>query len=624
MCGIAGFVQRNGTAEREVLDRQLALMLHRGPDSIGSFGSGRALIGQTRLAVIDLVTGDPPVTNEDGDVGVALNGEIYNFHDLRANLMREGHRFRTTGDTEVLAHLAEDSDAEVMANRLDGMFAFAVWDERRERLWLVRDRLGKKPLYYWSDGQTLVFGSEIKSVLAHPRVPRRLNPNAIDPYLSVGYVPTPDTFYESIYSLPPGHVLTVESDLRVQLRRYWEPPVPGRDGVSFHDLSFSDASVKVRAELERAVRRRLVADVPLGAFLSGGLDSSAVVAIMANSSSHAVKTFTIGFENAEFDERTQARAVARALHTDHEEFVVKPDAAALLEEIVWHCDQPFGDSSALPTYLLSELTRRHVTVALAGDGGDELFAGYDRFRAALFARPLSRLPRVVHAGAGRVLELVERRRGSTHRSRAARFLRTAHLGLPDAYFEWCDFVLDQDRRRRVVPSGAGSDGAMRAAWEHSDGAEPLIRLLDLNLRTYLLDDLLPKVDRMSMAHALEVRSPFLDHHLVELALRLPVAYRLRAGTTKRVLRAAVRDLVPDQVLKRAKQGFGVPLDDWFRNDLRAFSRELLAGRGCRLADHVDKGEVASLLREHTSGAASHGHALWALAQLEVFLRRQQW
>ncbi|MDP1847037.1 MAG: asparagine synthase (glutamine-hydrolyzing), partial [Solirubrobacteraceae bacterium] len=402
MCGIAGALAF-GAAQAGRADAQLTCMAHRGPDAEGVFERGPGWVGQTRLAVIDLPHGDPPIANETGTVGVSLNGEIYNFRELRAGLSARGHTLRTDGDTEVIAHLAEELEPVALASALEGMFALAAWDEPRGRLVLARDRFGKKPLYYFRDGRRLVFGSEIKSVLAHPHVPRELRADVLPDYLALGYVPTPDTFFAGIHSVPPGHVLVAGTNGDVRLERYWAPRWPGADGVVRAGGGPAEQVAEVRRLLRAAVGRRLIADVPLGAFLSGGIDSSAIVGLMSELQSSPVKTFTIGFEGDDgFDERPFARAVAERHGTEHTEFVVKPDAAGLLERLVWHHDQPFGDSSALPTYLLSELTSRHVTVALCGDGGDELFAGYERFAAALaLARYERAVPRRARAAVAR-------------------------------------------------------------------------------------------------------------------------------------------------------------------------------------------------------------------------------
>jgi asparagine synthase (glutamine-hydrolysing) len=625
MCGIAGEIRLEGD-KSDHIDAEVGCLRHRGPDAQGVFTRGSAWVGQTRLAIIDLRTGDPPITNEEATIGVALNGEIYNFKQLRARLRSEGHTFATEGDTEVIAHLAETLEPAAVARELDGMFAFAVWDERRERLVLGRDRLGKKPLHYWSDGERLVFGSEIKSLLANPHVPRRLRADAIPAYLTFGYVPTPETFFEGIRSVPAGHVLVQERGRELRLERYWEPPIPGVDGIGHLDLAPAEAARRVRDLLEVAVERRRISDVPLGAFLSGGIDSSAVVGLMAGQSEQPVQTFTIGFEDTEgFDERPYARLVAQAHGTDHHEFVVHPAAVDLVERLVWYHDQPFGDSSAIPTFLLSEVTRQHVTVALSGDGGDELFAGYERFAAGLMAHRYAALPAPVRSLIRETAGLIP---GSASGGRAAkvhRFLAAAEQGLPDAFLSWISFVTAPDRAALFngTPDNWGVDD-YRAAWADSDGAHPLDRLLNLNLRTYLLDDLLVKVDRMSMAHGLEVRSPFLDPELLAFTTRLPPRMKARGLSLKRVLRAAVSDLLPPEILKRPKRGFGVPLDRWFRQDLRSYLDAMLGSPDASVRRHVRGGALDRLIAEHASGARDHGHSLWTLLTLEVFLRREGW
>jgi asparagine synthase (glutamine-hydrolysing) len=605
------------------VDKQLSLLNHRGPDARGSFAASSGRIGQNRLAIIDLVTGDPPITNEDGSVAIVLNGEIYNFRGIREELERGGHRFSSSGDTEVIAHLAEQLDPVSLCSRLDGMFAFAVWDESRGRLITGRDRLGKKPLYYWYSGERFVFASEIKGLFADPAVPRRLDPAAIPAYLTFGYVPTPRTFFEGIRSLPPGHVLTVEPGGEPRIERYWSPPVAGVDGAGRLDVTLSEAASRVRARLEEAVRRRLVSDVPLGAFLSGGIDSTTVVGIMAGQIDHPVQTFTIGFDDRDgYDERPYARLAATRHGTDHHEFVVHPEAVDLVERLVWHHDQPFGDPAAVPTYLLSEVTRGHVTVALCGDGGDELFAGYERFAAGMAARRYAALPTPVQRAVGGALERLPR---GGRLSKLQRFAQVAGEGLPDAYRSWISYVKDPERD--ALLDGRRDDWALEdyeAIWRSSEGARTLDRLLDLNLRTYLVDDLLVKADRTSMAHALELRSPLLDVELLELATRLPPRLKARGLSLKRVLKAAVADIVPGEILNRPKRGFGVPLDRWFREDLHGYVASTLGAPDARVKEHLVGVEVDRLMAEHDSRARDHGEALWTLLALEVFLRREGW
>ncbi|MGH9223000.1 MAG: asparagine synthase (glutamine-hydrolyzing), partial [Acidimicrobiales bacterium] len=589
MCGIAGSASQNGSVagQRERVEAQLATLTHRGPDSSGIYAQGAAAIGQTRLAVIDLVTGDPPITNEDGRVGVALNGEIYNFASLREELLGKGHRFRTAGDTEVIAHLAEDLEPCELARSLDGMFAFAVWDERRRRLILARDRMGKKPLYYWAGEGRVVFGSELKAVLADPAVPRHLDPDAIPAYLTFGYVPTPRTFFDGVFSLPPGHVLVADRGLAPRVEQYWDPAVSGTTVDSDIPASLDQAASKLLERLRTAVGKRLVADVPLGAFLSGGIDSSTVVALMAELSARPVRTFTIGFDDGEgYDERPFARQVADRFGTDHTEFVVQPDAVELVERLVHHHDQPFGDASAVPTFLLSELTRAHVTVALCGDGGDELFAGYQRFSAAVAMRHLQRLPAPIR----RMLQVASARVPHSPRARrarsVARFVAASTRPMPDYYRAWISYVPDDVVGDLLANPSKWAIDAYDDVWRASEGAPFVDRLLDLNLRTYLPDDLLPKVDRMSMAHALEVRSPFLDIDVVRFALSLPSSMKLRGWSRKRVLRKAIEGFMPREILRRPKRGFGVPLDRWFRSDLRPYVEAGLMGPNARLRQHL--------------------------------------
>lgn len=625
MCGICGIVQERPDEITRAVAAQLATQRHRGPDAEGWFDGGRAAVAQNRLSIIDLVTGDPPMTNEDGGIGAVLNGEIYNFQALRERLTRDGHELRSKGDTEVLAHLAETEGAIEIARAIDGMFAFAIWDRDRERLLVGRDRMGKKPLYYWYGAGSFVFASEIKGVLEHPAVPRRLNPRAIDAYLTFGYVPTPETFFEGILSLPPAHVLTHEPGREPLIERYWTLAVPGVGGEADPlDLSMAEAAAEVRRLLQAAIRRRLVSDVPLGAFLSGGIDSSAIVALMAGVMGEPVKTFTIGFDDREgFDERPFAREVAERFGTEHHEEVAHPEAVELVERLVHHHDQPFGDSSAVPTFLLNEVAKRHVTVALSGDGGDELFAGYERFAAGVALDRLRSVPGALRAPA---TALVNALPATAVRGRVGglqRFAARIDDGMPDAYLEWISYVPEHWRRRLLANPSSWARDDYAERWEATRGARTLDRLLALNIDTYLVDDLLVKMDRTSMAHALEVRSPFLDTELVEFAMRLPPALKQRGLSLKRVLKAAIAELLPPEILNRPKRGFGVPLDRWFREDLATYADSML-GPNARIRGHLIGGELDRLLAEHRTGEHSNGHALWTLLTLEIFLRKQGW
>jgi asparagine synthase (glutamine-hydrolysing) len=570
--------------------------------------------------VIDLVTGDPPITNEDATIGAVLNGEIYNFTLLRSNLSCNGHKFRTHCDTEVLAHLAEDLHPVELAERLEGMFAFALWNGRT--LVLGRDRFGKKPLYYWVGPGRLVFGSEIKAVLAHPWVSRDLSPGAIDAYLTFGYVPSPRTFFVGIQSVPPAHIGVYQvGAFELILERYWSPqPV-----LSSLRRPKSPVVPEIRRLLTGAVTKRMLADVPMGAFLSGGVDSSSVVAVMSDHAERPVSTFTLGFEDQDgFDERPFARLVARRFGTDHSEFVVRPDATELVESLVYHYDQPFGDSSALPTYLLSQLTRRHVKVALCGDGGDEVFAGYERLAASVALSYFQRLPRrarsAVNWTASRLPPTALQQRAAS----LQRFLRRSNLPPHRALLSWVSYVPEEWRERLLPgPSNWGYEHYDRV-WEGAYGKDLLARLQALTIETYLQDDLLVKVDRMAMAHGLEVRSPLLDPDLVMFGLSLPEYDKVIGMSLKRGLRQAMADRLPREILRRPKRGFGLPLDRWFRTDLRRYIELTLGNRSARLRTHVCSNALDALLGEHLSGSSNHGHALWTLLTLEVFLQREKW
>lgn len=625
MCGICGSIHVRPDAATEAIASQLACQRHRGPDAEGYFDGGRGVIGQNRLSIIDLIRGDPPITNEDGSVGAVLNGEIYNFKTLRTHLASEGHRFTTEGDTEVLAHLAEHGDPVALARALDGMFAFAVWDKQRERLLLGRDRVGKKPLYYWRSPHAFVFASEIKGVLAHPDVPCELDERALAAYLTFGYVPTPHTFFTGIKSLPPAHTLSLTPGGEPRIERYWQLDIPGPNGGGYSpDLGLEEAAREVRRLLLAAIQRRLVGDVPLGAFLSGGIDSSAIVALMAGVMGEPVKTFTIGFEDRDgFDERPFARAVATRFATEHHEAVVHPEAVELIERLVWHHDQPFGDSSAVPTFLLNEVARQNVTVALSGDGGDEVFAGYERFAAGVAVDRVLKMPAALRSVSKRALDGLPASAVHGRVGRVQRFAAVAEQGMPWAYLEWISYVPDAWRRRLLRRPDDWARTEYAGLWRETEGASTLDRLLALNLETYLLDDLLVKMDRTSMAHGLEVRSPFLDTELLEFATSLAPGLKARGLSLKRVLKRAVADLLPQEILSRPKRGFGVPLDRWFREDLSTYTESML-GAGARVRNHLDGEALDALLAEHRSGSAKHGHPLWTLLTLELFLRQHHW
>jgi asparagine synthase (glutamine-hydrolysing) len=619
MCGICGVVERGERAPaRGVLETMTRALAHRGPDAEGLRHLPGAGLGQRRLAIIDLSpSGAQPMTNEDETLWVVLNGEIYNFRELRAELEARGHPFKSQSDTEAILHLYEEM-GERCVERLDGMFAFALWDTRRRRLLLARDRAGKKPLFYARAGEAFVFASEVKALLRHPGLEASPHVEAFPHYFVFGYPPPGTTFYRGVRELPPAHRLVLDADGEPRVTRYWD--------VSFAPVApappEAEAVARVRELVTDAVRKRLVADVPLGAFLSGGVDSSVVVALMARLTGERVRTFSLGFAgDAAFDETPWARRVSRHCGTEHTEFVVEPSAVGLVERLVWHHDGPFGDSTAIPTFLVSELTRRHVTVALTGDGGDEVFAGYQRFQASVAAEWV---PRPVARAAAALAARVPEPRGYHHPlRRARRFFAAAALPLLPRLREWTA-VFGDDARRLVRPETWEAAGGMPDfapdAVAGAAGLSALARVLQVNYRTYLPGDLLVKADRCSMAHGLEARAPFLDTALVEYVAGLPDRMKLRRGTTKYLLKRAFADLLPPEILARGKRGFGVPLGAWFRGELRAYVDDVLAASGARAHAYVDAAYVRRLVAEHRAGYRDHGHKLWSLLTFEVWLR----
>ncbi len=626
MCGICGELTfESGVAvDASTLVLMRDRLAHRGPDNQGLFVAAdrRVGLGFRRLAIIDLSTeANQPLPNEDGTVRVVFNGEIYNFMVLRKELIARGHHFRTNSDTETIVHLYEERGADFV-EALDGMFAIALWDGRRQRLVLARDRVGKKPLFYYLDDRRLVFGSEIKAILAHPGVPVSIAETEIPSYFLYGYVPHPSTFYQRIKQVNPASVVTVHADGRVANRKYWRLTFPEAGSSPVCDRQA--AAERVRQLVTEAVSRRLVSDVPLGAFLSAGIDSTIVVGLMSRLLNTPVKTFTIGFEgDAAYDETAEARQVARRFETDHTEFRVKPSAVDLVDRLVWHYDGPFGDSSAIPTYLVSQLTRAHVTVVLTGDGGDELFAGYLRFGAALAAERLPRAAGVVMSAALRALP-----RGPHERhllARARRFARFMHLPLLERVARW-NSLFQQDVRDLLQPDVVTTDAQLdplrnlEGVRDEIARFSPLGRLLAANFVSYLPDDLLVKTDRCTMANGLEARAPLLDTALAEFAASLPDDCKLHGRTTKAVLRTAFADLLPPEIAKRPKTGFGVPLDDWFRAELRDYVRDLLLAPSAALGRYVRPDYVRRLIDDHLAGRTNAGHRLWSLVSFERWLK----
>jgi asparagine synthase (glutamine-hydrolysing) len=625
MCGIAGIVTLDGAPiDSAVLKRMSQALRHRGPDAEGFYvaANGTPCVGlvHRRLSIIDLSTvADAPLPNEDGTVQAMLNGEIYNFQELRRDLVNR-HTFRSRGDTEVIVHGYEER-GDAIVGELDGMFALALWDGRHRRLLLARDPFGKKPLYYWHDSRRLVFGSEIKALFA-AGVPAEMDDANWAEYLAFGYVPTPRSMFKGIRKLEPASTLVVDGHGVGPPKRYWDLRFPREEAV--RKVTAAEAEVRVRELLTAAVRKRLIADVPLGILLSGGVDSSAVAAIAAKLVSGRVKTFTVGFQgDAFYDERAPAERMARHIGAEHYASVVKPDAAALMETLLDHHDEPFGDSSALPTYLVAREAREHVTVVLNGDGGDETFAGYDRFYAALLADAIPAPVRQALRLGSRLLPEGSTYHGTLRRIR--RFAGKAALPFDERIFAWSVFF-DLPALREIALNGlVDRDRVLSSYRETLDacaGASLLSRLLYLNVRTYLLDDLLPKMDRMTMAHGLEARSPLLDRDLMTYVATLPDDLKRRGGQGKVILKRAVADLVPAEIIERPKHGFGVPLGDWFRGELRALVEELLLDRP-RLGRRLRAEAIRALVDDHMSGRGDRGHQLWTLLMLELWLRKHR-
>jgi asparagine synthase (glutamine-hydrolysing) len=597
---------------------------HRGPDSRGIHTAPGVGLGIQRLRVIDLVTGDQPISNEDGTVTVVLNGEIYNFRELRKDLERRGHTFSTRTDTEVIVHLYEEKGPDLVHD-LHGMFGFAVWDSERRRLVLARDRLGKKPLFYALRDRTLTFGSELNAVMRDPEVSDELDLQAVDAYLALRYVPHPLSIYSAVRKLPPAGRL-IWDDGTVRIDRYWHlsyRPKPGpTNGVEFGEA--------VREAVRRATRRRLISDVPLGAFLSGGIDSSAVVAAMAEASSEPVKTFSIGFVTSrpEFNELPYARIVARAFGTDHHEEVVEPDVVSMLPRVVRAFGEPFADPTALPTFRLSELTRRHVTVALTGDGGDEAFAGYDRYAANMLLARFDRLPRSVRQSVARLgTRIPPDPVINSTRSRLRRLAGALPLDPSSRYLAYIrGFAEGVDRTKVYTPEvrsrvgAAWVDGAVREAWDNADADGLIDHMLATDSEVYLPGDLLAKLDISSMHYSLEARSPLLDHELMELAASGPDDLKVRGKEKKVGFRAALRGWIPDEILDRPKRGFELPIADWLRGDLGSFARDVLLDPQTRERGLLNAAYAGDLLKRHLEGREDHSRQIWTLLVLELWQR----
>lgn len=616
MCGIVGRVNcvMDGKARASV-EKMCALIRRRGPDDDGFYFGDRVGLAMRRLAIIDVQSGRQPISNERNSIWIVFNGEIYNFQELQRDLERRGHQLKTRSDTECIVHLYEEYGDDCVSH-LRGMFAFAIWDQPQQRLLLARDRLGIKPLYYWEFHGELAFASELKAILSIPGFDRKVDINSLSEYFTFGYVPCPGTIYEGVREMPPAHV-GVWDRSGFRLKRYWQ--YESRPDLQKDLNTFQE---ELLHELEQAVRLHMISEVPLGAFLSGGIDSSAIVALMAKNSTQPVKSFTVGFRASEprFDERQYAAEVARLFQADHAECLLDQQVESILPEIIQSFDEPFADSSMIPNYLVYQAAKKWVTVALSGLGGDELFAGYERYRGALWAEYYRSVPRPLRRG---VIDAIVAMRhesadGNPWPDRLKRFVRSADMPLEKRYLDYISFYNEADRRVLFSPETLAEIDARRCGHNASymgsfpKEGEPLDRLLAADMNTYLSDDLLRMTDRLSMWHSLEVRVPFLDHKFVEFVATIPAKYKLHWGKKKYVLIRALRDVLPPNVLKRRKQGFSIPLQSWLRGPLKDLVSQTLEEPALRKLGLFDCESIKLILNEHARGARNNETKIWAL------------
>ena len=617
MCGICGLVSLDGatTPDPAALAAMNETLLHRGPDSDGSLIDGPCGLAMRRLSIIDLAGGDQPIGNEDGRIQVIQNGEIYNYRELMEELRGRGHTFATHSDTEVLVHLYEERGPSFV-EALRGMFAIAIWDARHGRLVLARDRFGIKPLYYRVAGGQLSFASELKALLRQPGFSREIDPSALEAFLSFNSIPAPLTIFSEARKLPAGHTLVAERG-EVEIHRYARPtPVPSDEVRDEGDEALAE---ELRGRLRDSVRAHLVSDVPVGVLLSGGIDSAALTALAAAESGYRVSTFSIGFEEQSFSELELARLVAKRYGTDHHELILRPDAVDLLPRLVEAFDEPFGDSSALPTYLVSQLAADTVKVVLSGEGGDELFGGYHTYVADRLAPRVGRVAPLLRP-------LVDLLPSSSEKVsfdyKAKRFVRGAHLPPVERHHAWKE-IFSPDAQDELLSAPRTSDpvDVYRARYAETEGAQELARLQDLDLGIYLVDDLLVKTDRASMAHSLEARVPFLDPVVAELALALETKQKVRGFSKKRLLRRAAAPLIPTEIIRGRKQGFSIPVAAWLRGDLAPFARDVLSPETIERQGYLDPTAVTRVLDDHTSGREDLSRQIWGLLNFTLWFDR---
>jgi asparagine synthase (glutamine-hydrolysing) len=615
MCGIAGIFSTNGQAlpGAQIAHEMCQRMIHRGPDDQGTYITPTAQIGMRRLSIIDVGGGHQPIHNEDKSVWVVFNGEIYNFRELRRELEALGHRFYTNSDTECIVHAYEQYGPQCFS-KLRGMFGVAILDLRRQQLVLGRDRLGKKPLYYTQQNGALSFASELKCLFAVPGFAPSVSNAATQDYFAMGYVPEPATIYRDVYKLPPAHYMVVAGE-NSTLERYWSPSFEPKWNVSEADLT-----AQFLAQLEDAVKVRLVSDVPFGAFLSGGIDSSVVATLMARNLSTPVKTFTIGFKEAAFNELPDARAVARHIGSDHHELIVEADAVTMLRDLVWYFDEPFGDSSAIPTYLVSKLAASHVKMVLSGDGGDELMGGYERYQK--YAQ-LEQLRRRSGGLAGPLLQLAGALLPGARGQRYARVGARLRQPFPDRYLSGVALNTRADLGLLLLPEVGNMDPftSVRHHFNRPDISHEMEKILCGDMATYLTDDIMVKVDRMTMAVSLEARAPLLDHQLMDFAARIPFEYKLRDGNGKYLLKKVAQQLLPPEVMQKRKQGFAIPVARWLREDLKTLLRDTLSSRSFRERGIFNLRGITHCVDAHLSGQRDYSEQLWLLLTYEMWAQR---
>ncbi len=620
MCGIVGQARSDGRPVDEALLAGMCEALeHRGPDSRGIHCDAGVGLGIQRLRVIDLQTGDQPIYNEDRSVVVVLNGEIYNYQELRRELQSKGHNFRTNGDTEVIVHLYEEEGVDCV-RRLHGMFGFALWDNREQRLVLARDRIGKKPLLYSERDGVISFASEMTSLLQDREIPREVNPEAIDAFLAFNFVPSPISIFRSVRKLPPATTLVWQAG-KTELSRYWRLSYQPKQQIG----DVRDTYEEIRSRLTEAVRRRLISDVPLGAFLSGGVDSSAVVAAMAQLSSHPVKTFSVGFEEQEFSELPRARLIAERYGTDHHELIVEPKVLELIPRIVRHYGEPFADTSSVPSFLVSEAARQHVTVALNGDGGDENFGGYHHYVANLTIDRFSAIPGPLRKAIG-ALGAATRERGRPRKplNRARRFAKQLAMNGSERHQRQMMHRFRGDLYSEEFRARLGSshpEEYLISTWNEASGTELLDLMLEVDVNNVLPDMLCTKIDIATMAYGLEARSPLLDHELMEFAATLPVDLKIKGTETKVAFREALRPWVPNEILDGAKSGFGMPVvTEWFRDSLRGWVEDVLLDPRATERGYFDERAVRRLIEDHAARRADNDQAMWSMVMLEMWHR----